>query len=314
MKKGALFAFVSMIAAFPAAAGSAYPPIYDEGAAPSGLEDVATFDDRVAFLAAAGQLPTESFEAAMPSGTPTSGGVDELEFAGFFARSDLEALKIFDQPTGGNHNTTPGGTVFLSADSDEILTSPSVTLEFKEAITSFGLFVIDLDLSALFIRINNISYMVPATGHFGQAYFGIITDAPFTTVEITISATDDHYSLDDISFGGDCFPAVSVTLNTIVLQPGQQILSDALVQNLCANPIDVEMKTWLEQPNGGTLALLDSHTTGPVFPGVPINLQLLDRVFNGSEPGGAYNIGARLLDPITGDLISEWSVTFTFVP
>lgn len=164
---------------------------------------VMTFNDQGDFLAAAGPVTTEDFEDEPVVGSCASGGQVALSFDHFDAAASLPALKVLDTDCGnGNHNTTPGGTKQLSADTDLGGVSADVTFSFNTSVHAFGLFLIDAEGGSTQITINGNSYLVPPTGNGGQAYFGILSDVAITTVDFAIvDGSDSHYSFDDVAYG-----------------------------------------------------------------------------------------------------------------
>lgn len=275
------------------------------------LEAVDLFDDPAPFLAQAGTLGIEDFEDEAPVGTLDGPGVDSLQLDTLRLLSDREALKIAPFPVAGNHNVTPGGSRYVAADTGSFLESAAIRIQFDAPVTSFGFWATDLD-SGLFVRVNNISYLMASNGNGGESFFGLISDAPFTSVDLTIQSQDGQYSLDDIYFGGPCVPSVGLTANSVLLQPGDRLVAQAEVANVCAFPIEVEEKAWGVLPNGAALPLQDSHTTETLAPGSSRTIPLVDRVFD-TEPAGTYTLGVRLLDPVTGEEIVVRQATVSYV-
>ncbi len=160
------------------------------------------FNDQAAFLAAAGPVTTQTFEDEPSSGLCDSGGLTVLGVDGFLATANPAALKLLREPCFGNHNTTPGGQKYLSADTDLGLFSAEVMFVFNQYITSLGLFLIDLDISILEVTVNGVSYPVNPHGDGGQSYFGIVGASPFTYATFrVVTEVDSHYSFDDVAYG-----------------------------------------------------------------------------------------------------------------
>jgi len=157
------------------------------------------FSDQASFLTAAGPLTVEDFEAE--TATPeTVTPQASIAFDFFTASSSPNALKLLNESFFGNHNTTPGGSIFLSADTDIGRVDATVTLIFSMPIIEFGLFMIDLDSAVGSVSINGIGYSIAATGSGGSQYFGIIEDTPFTSVILNGGSEDSHWSMDDLAF------------------------------------------------------------------------------------------------------------------
>ena len=151
------------------------------------------------YLLAAGALRSEDLETHALVGDAGSGAVGVLPFTGFRAVSDPAGLKVLDVEVVGNHNTTAGGSQYLSADTDS-LESATVTLQFTPSVDRVGFSVVDLDTFAMEVTINGVTYVIPTTGDGGQAYFGIISDTSFDEVLLAPMTGDVHYSLDDFAY------------------------------------------------------------------------------------------------------------------
>lgn len=159
------------------------------------------FSDQASFLTAAGPLTVEDFEAEAEFATPeTAPPQASIAFDFFTASSSPDALKLLDETVFGNHNTTPEGSIFLSADTDLSFVDATVTLVFSTPIIEFGLFMIDIDIGDGSVEINGIGYSIAATGNLGSQYFGIIEDTPFTSVILNGGFENSHWSMDDLAF------------------------------------------------------------------------------------------------------------------
>ena len=155
------------------------------------------FNDQGSFLSAAGPLSREDFEDEPLVGNPDSGAVPSIAFDFFTATSTPTALKVLGSPAFGNHNTTPGGQKYLSADTDLGFTGSTVQfISFAAPVSTFGLFLVDIESGAT-VTINAIPYNVASTGDGGTRYFGIIEDVPFTSVALS-GGQDSHWSMDDV--------------------------------------------------------------------------------------------------------------------
>jgi hypothetical protein len=157
------------------------------------------FDNQSDFLAAAGSVLTEDFEDEPLVGTQGGGAQTLIAFDHFTATSTPAALKVLNQPWYGNHNTTPGGAKYLSADTDIGWQSSEVTLTFQYPTSVFGLYLIDIE-DGVTLTISGTNYVWGAHGDGGESYFGLIADSPFTTVFIDMGETDSHTSMDDITY------------------------------------------------------------------------------------------------------------------
>jgi len=153
------------------------------------------------FYAAAGpdSLLLEDFEDEPTIGTGDDGAQALITLDDFIASSTPSALKILDEPFVGNHNTTPAGQKYLSADTDISYTSAEVTLTFDEPITAFGLYLVDVE-EFVNVTIAGATYIVQDNGNGGESYFGIISPTPFTTVHLDMGTTDSHTSMDDVAY------------------------------------------------------------------------------------------------------------------
>jgi hypothetical protein len=160
------------------------------------------FDDQAAFLAAAGPVTTETFEDEPHSGDCDTGALPVLSVTDFTATSNPAALKILRDACFGNHNTTPGGVKYLTADTDVALVSADVMFVFNEPLTAMGLWLVDLDSALLEVVIQGVGYPVLPHGDGGQSYFGIVSAVPFADATFRIvNGTDTHYSFDDVAYG-----------------------------------------------------------------------------------------------------------------
>ncbi len=170
--------------------------------APATAAAVLTFSDRVEFLEATSGL-TENFEREPWTADCDSGGVAFMAFFNFEAASDPPALKLLRDGCFGNHNTTTGGKRYLGADTDSAGTSAAVTFTFDPPLHSFGCYLVDLDTAALELTIGGRTFLVPATGDGGQAFFGILASDAFSTVTCRVTGEDgdSHYSFDDVTYG-----------------------------------------------------------------------------------------------------------------
>lgn len=170
--------------------------------APAMAAAVLTFSDRVAFLDATSGL-TENFEREPWTADCDSGGVASMSFFNFDVTSDPPALKLLRDGCFGNHNTTIGGKRYLGADTDSADVSAAVTFTFDPPLHSFGCYLVDLDTAGLELTIGGQTFLVPATGDGGEAFFGILASGAFSTVTCRVTGEDgdSHYSFDDVTYG-----------------------------------------------------------------------------------------------------------------
>ncbi|MHC4427380.1 MAG: hypothetical protein ACYS0D_02095, partial [Planctomycetota bacterium] len=172
------------------------------------------FDNQADFFDAAGTLATETFEDEPTIGTPGGGAQAMIELDDFTATSEPPALKILDAPFVGNHNTTPGGVKYLSADTDLGGVDSDVTFTFDTSLTEFGMYITDNE-GGIEIIINNVSHIVPSAGDGSEQYFAIISETAFSVVFIDIQNGDSHTSFDDVSYSvpsDDCFQTLTETV------------------------------------------------------------------------------------------------------
>jgi len=158
-----------------------------------------TFNTEAAFVAAAGPLTTESFEAAfVPSAS--------VPFTGFTAARS-------GGPLSHDNFAASDGTFALGALS--LTSGESFTFTFGAAINSFGINTIDFATIAagtLQLTTNAGDNLVMATGTGFDPInnvreFGLINDsALFTTVTITFTGGSGEYiAFDELRFGTTAF-------------------------------------------------------------------------------------------------------------
>jgi len=175
------------------------------------------YTDQASFLSNVGIFETEDFESYPLIGDTGSGAVDIYSFADFTVSSIPPAIKLLGAPFVGNHNTTVGGSKYLSFDTDlgGVGTDATLTFHFDVSpIYSFGLYLIDLEMSAQVV-VNGINYNVPSTGSGGEAYFGIVSDIAFSSVILDGGSTDSHWSIDDISYTAIPEPSSLATISLV---------------------------------------------------------------------------------------------------
>jgi hypothetical protein len=177
------------------------------------------FTDRDLFLAAAGPVYTQTFE-----GEPRlDGPLPQITMPTYdlVAASDPAALWLRTSPFGTDptaepHNTTPGGHNWLQVWLGGAVEPPPVTLtlQYGQAIRSFGLDVTDLDLAPGTLTINGIDYGL-STSAGGAAFFGIVEDVPFTRVDV--STSDVNWGIDDVSSTAAPEPSALVLFGAALL-------------------------------------------------------------------------------------------------
>jgi len=178
-----LLASASLLAAVPAAA-------------------VSIFSSSSSFRSALSSYVLEDFEDESLVGTATAGGVSSLVLSDFTVTANRPALKILGTPVSGNHNTTPGGRKYLSADTDLGFVAASVAISgLGGPLDAVGFELIDFDLMPAVVSINGQSYYVPPTGNGGSRFFGVIANGPITSLRIGSLFPDSHWSIDDLVLG-----------------------------------------------------------------------------------------------------------------
>ncbi len=169
-------------------------------ASPGALAGI-VFNDRADFLNnAVGPIVIEDFEDEAVVGTPAGGQVGMLTLTDFIATSNPLALKILDQPSAGNMNTTPGGAKYLALDTDIAGVSASVTWFFTTPITELGFNIIDLK-TVIVVTINATDYLINGAGDGGVTFWGILDVGEFDTISFNIvEGIDSFYSFDDLVY------------------------------------------------------------------------------------------------------------------
>lgn len=159
------------------------------------------YSTEASFLASAGTTTTEDFES-YPTGSTGSGAVANYTFDDFSVSSDPAAIKVLGSSAYGNHNTTSGGSKYLSFDTDIGSVGSDIIFEFDfgfSPLNAFGLYFTDTD-HAVEVVIDGVSYDVSATGDGGENYFGFVSDVSFSSIMINGGSTDSHWSVDDVSY------------------------------------------------------------------------------------------------------------------
>lgn len=110
----------------------------------------------------------------------------------------------------------------------------------------------------------------------------------------------------------DLQPSIEITLNQTTFATGEELIVEAHFTN-GSDPDRVEVKMWLENPDGGLWRI--RHR--PIIflpPEADITKEIFRRTFTGDELSGDWNVGGRLLNPINGDHKSIDIESFTFSP
>jgi hypothetical protein len=108
-------------------------------------------------------------------------------------------------------------------------------------------------------------------------------------------------------------PSVRLIMNQNEFQTSDTLIVSAHVLN-GPNPVNVEVKVWINLPSENQMSILDPHFTFTVEPNADFTAEIFTYTFNGSEPSGNYNAGGRFLNPISGRELSANVESFTFSP
>lgn len=105
---------------------------------------------------------------------------------------------------------------------------------------------------------------------------------------------------------------LDVLLNQTSFRTGQTLRARAHVTN-DSTADTVRAVVWVVYPNGTTRTVRDNpNQTIPA--GADFTTTLFNYTFNGSEPSGAYQVGAKFLDRNTGAIITQDIEAFNFQP
>ena len=127
------------------------------------------------------------------------------------------------------------------------------------------------------------------------------------------TATGD-YSLSLTKIPGTQYsPSVRIILNKNAFTTGDTLIVSAHVVN-GSNPVNVEVKIWIGLPNGNQMSIFDPYFTFTVGPNANITKEIFRRTFVGNEPSGDYNVGGRLVNPVSGRELSVNVEIFSFIP
>ena len=122
-----------------------------------------------------------------------------------------------------------------------------------------------------------------------------------------------YYTITALGSAHPPFPIVDITLNKNTFHTGDTLIATARVTN-GPNPVNVEVKLWIELPDGSEISVFDPHFTFTVGSNADFTEEVFIHTFDGSEPEGDYLFGARLENPLTGKDFSIDIEGFTFTP
>lgn len=187
---------------------------------PVGAAQAATYTTEAAFLAAAGSVTTNDFEAASLSGTTGSGGLASIDFGDFLISSVPDSVKVLNTPHFGSGANSGSNYVYI--DTDAGLVGSTTTVTFDTAVTAIGFYLTGInEPGAIFditfgSEIVNVP-VVPGTG-VSPRYFGYVGTA-LSSFSIS-SGIDSAYGIDDLSY--------SASTPTIPLPAGMPLVLTAL--------------------------------------------------------------------------------------
>ncbi len=104
---------------------------------------------------------------------------------------------------------------------------------------------------------------------------------------------------------------IRLILNRNEFYPGDTLIVYAHIVN-GPDAVNVEEKIWIVYPNGEQMSIGNPHFTFTVIPNADITEEIYSYTFDGSEISGTYNIGSRLLKPISGREISVNIESYNF--
>ena len=132
---------------------------------------------------------------------------------------------------------------------------------------------------------------------------------------ITLTSGDGKAWFDNVklySIENVCDPSIDIILNDHNLIPGETLTADLRITN-DATPDKVDIKVWVEMPDGSLLSIFN-------VPGkdIPANADVTKRIFSytctGAETAGNYRFGGRLIKWIYGEMFCEDIEQFDFKP
>jgi hypothetical protein len=150
----------------------------------------------------------------------------------------------------------------------------------------------------------------------GAAYVsGATASLDFPTVnpiQATYAGGDDDVFVAKLS---DPQPSIAITMTAVRYDIGDTVTaSDLRFRNPRSAPAAVHLKLWLKSPNAGELVLLEGGGDGSLIlpPGFDQNMGplVLGEVTSSWPPSGTWQFNSSVTDPITGDLLDEYSTSF----
>ena len=112
----------------------------------------------------------------------------------------------------------------------------------------------------------------------------------------------------------DLVPDCDIEMSQSVYTSGDTVTATVWrIANLDTNPVSVEWKVWLVIPTIPPISIINLGADGTlVLPGgFDLNFGPLDLFPAAELPPGNYEFSARLLDPVTGELLCEDVNPFT---
>jgi hypothetical protein len=163
-------------------------------------------------------------------------------------------------------------------------------------------------------------YQLLQSGTWGNTHAEISDYQLLQSGTYTIVAGDHYggyagnYSLSFTKIPGlQISPSVRIILNQDVFYTDDTLIISAHVVN-GPDPVNVEVKTWINLPSGDQVSILDPYFTFTVEPYADFTGEIFSYTFSGGELSGDYNAGGRLLNPISGRELSVNVESFSFSP
>lgn len=164
----------------------------------------------------------------------------------------------------------------------------TITMEaFNAANASLGVstFPLTSALQTLKITANGIAKVVITTP---DATFGVLDDLAFVAGPVT--------------------PRCDLQLNKTTYVNGDTLTANALVTNPGTVVVPIEAKIWIKLPaTAPPMSIMNTGADGGVMLAAGFNqsVPVMQVGINSSIPRGDYSFNCRLLDPVTGTLLSE---------
>ncbi|MCP4688539.1 MAG: hypothetical protein GY859_10835 [Desulfobacterales bacterium] len=134
-----------------------------------------------------------------------------------------------------------------------------------------------------------------------------------TTIDFEIEACDPLGIPNLYSSGNGRCPHQMHPVGYYTVTKGELVRGMASLTNpVCAGVRSVEVKTWVEFPDGRCLPIENPHTTIEMSEGRSIAGELFRYTFTGMEIEGRYAFGLTLMNPITGEIYSSRTRFFQF--